>query len=296
MRGRHQAVLAAVLLIAGGAGANDQFRSEARGVGVHVSVRDGNAPVAGLTADDFELTDNRIPQTVRAVSLDQTPLDVTLVLDVSGSMEGKALTQLQSDIRTMSERLRPDDRLRVLSFASRVTEVQPMSERGAARTRFTLTASGATALYHALVAALLEPAAAGRPHLIAVFTDGADNLSLLDGDDVRALVRFSNAVLHIVERRTGIPSAGLWGWRPFLQYSAKNLADAASASGGALHSVEPTRPLPDVFTQTLEAFRSGYVLWFTPMGVPTAGWHELAVQVKGRRNLTIVARRGYMGG
>ena len=104
------------------------FRSSVQAVSVNVTVRDRNAAVGGLTAEDFDLTDNGVRQAVTAVALEAAPLDISLVLDGSGSMSG-AVETLKKDVQTISAMLRPDDRLRVITFASRVSEVLPMRQR-----------------------------------------------------------------------------------------------------------------------------------------------------------------------
>ena len=70
------------------------FRSGVDAVRVDVSVMNGLTPVAGLMKDNFEIVDNGVRQTIESVSLDAVPLNLMLLLDVSGSMEGKPLDDL----------------------------------------------------------------------------------------------------------------------------------------------------------------------------------------------------------
>ena len=58
----------------------------------------------------------------------------------------------------------------------------------------------------------------------------------------------------------------------------------AEASGGEV--------LRDTFRRILQAFRSRYILAYTPTGVAAGGFHRLDVRVK-RRGLTVKARPGY---
>ena len=275
------------------------IRSRVEGVGVNVSVRQGNAPVGGLTADDFELTDNGVAQTVRAVSLERTALDVTLVLDASGSMAGQAADALLNDVEAIGGLLGAEDRLRIVTFATRATEILPMQQWKETK-RVSLHSTGATAFFHGLIAALLQPTAAGRPHLVVAISDTADNMSLLDGTDVEALARRSDAVLHVVHRQhknvRGTSHVLRWGWLPYGSFNViGDIRDAVESTGGRLFAEQVDRPLPEVFRRTLDDFRTGYVLYFTPTGVPTTGWHDLSVRVKGRR-YDVSARRGYFGG
>jgi hypothetical protein len=44
----------------------------------------------------------------------------------------------------------------------------------------------------------------------------------------------------------------------------------------------------------MDDFRSSYVLYFTPRGVPERGAHTLQVMVRGAGNVTVRARSGYV--
>jgi hypothetical protein len=157
---------------------------------------------------------------------------------------------------------------------------------------------GSTAFYHAMFAALLPEASPGRPHLVVVLSDGADNVSLLNANDVREIARRSDAVLHVVlrERRIPVGARTSMGWVPFDgRYEREPLDEAARITGGRLERVRVDESLADQFARTIADFRSSNVLWFTPSGVPASGWHELTVRVK-RGKYTVAARRGYFGG
>src|SRR3954451_18813024 len=66
------------------------FRTTRDVVRVDVLVTEGNRPVAGLTAADFEILDNGMAQTVDQVSIEEVPFSALLALDVSESMAGGA--------------------------------------------------------------------------------------------------------------------------------------------------------------------------------------------------------------
>jgi hypothetical protein len=62
-----------------------------------------------------------------------------------------------------------------------------------------------------------------------------------------------------------------------------------------LTRVPADRSVAELLSRAVADFKTGYVLWFTPTGVPIAGWHDLRVRIAGR-NHTVIARRGYFGG
>ena len=59
------------------------FRGTAAGVVLDVSVFDGRRPVTGLTASNFEVLDDGVPQVATAATVESIPLDVTIVIDVT---------------------------------------------------------------------------------------------------------------------------------------------------------------------------------------------------------------------
>src|SRR4029079_13295639 len=70
------------------------FRSGVALVRIDASVMDGNRPVAGLTRENFTITDKGVPQTLEAVSLDTVPLGLMLLLDTSESLAGDPMSAL----------------------------------------------------------------------------------------------------------------------------------------------------------------------------------------------------------
>jgi len=271
------------------------FRMTADAISVHVAVRDGNRPVANLPVEAFELLDNGVPQQVRLVSLEEVPLDITVVVDTSGSISGRALQQLQRDTAELTRLLRPADRLRALTFATAVSEMRPMQESAGDATVAPAETAGSTAFFNALIAALARPADGDRPHVVVALSDGGDNVSLLDGHDVRDVARHADAVLHVVLR--GTPFPGTRGWMPFNGPGGpRPLREAAELTGGSVTTHRPTASVRDLFTRVIDEFRTGYVLWFTPTGVEPSGWHDLTVRVKTSDDYTVTARRGYTGG
>ncbi|MEZ5316615.1 MAG: VWA domain-containing protein [Vicinamibacterales bacterium] len=307
-----------------------QFRASTSAVAVDVSVQDGRRAVLGLTADDFELLDDGVPQRIAAAALEHVPLDVTLVVDTSGSLAGPAIAQFKRDIETITGLLGADDRLRMVTFATRAAEAFGWRPGSDAPDVVQLPAGGATALYQALAAVLLRRPDPGRRQLIVAMSDGVDNVSLLDAPDVLAIAKRADALMHIVLRNratssvsgSGVPfdmgqilpqipdrsspptssfsppiaSHRTWGWVPYQgEGQTSVLRDAAEVTGGRLRTVAPATSLADAFKTALDEFRTSYVLWFTPEGVAPTGWHTLEVKVRQGRH-DVRARTGYQAG
>ncbi len=107
------------------------------------------------------------------------PRDVTLVVDISGSMSGTKLEQAKAGLTQALGTLAPADRFRVIAFSSAVRSFRESFVAAApdnvtaARTFVeALQADGGTNIQGALDAALDTPAAEGRLGMVVFMTDG----------------------------------------------------------------------------------------------------------------------------
>jgi hypothetical protein len=300
----------AVALTGVTATARQTFRMQVDAVGIPVSVRHEGVLVQDLAAGEFQVFDNGVEQTVTAVSSGSTPLDVTVVLDTSGSVAGNMFERLTAEARA-TDVLTADDRLRLLTFRTTVHEALPLSPVHGTPLAPGLEAGGATAFLHAVIAALLSATDPGRPHIVVALSDGLDNVSLLGVSAVRELVRYSNVALYVVLPGVQRLEQPAWrpvrpnvsgaqrtrtiviGWTPFWNPGdLRKLRDAAESTGGSLTTPPEDQPPGESLRQVLAQFRSGYVLWFTPTGVERGGWHDLTVRVT-RPDHEVQARQGY---
>lgn len=272
------------------------FRAGVDAVSVPVLVREDNVPVAGLEVDHFELIDNGVKQSISVLSTGTLPIDVTIVLDTSASVDGDMLARLTEDAHAAAA-LRPQDRLRVLTFGTAVREVVPLQPVETIPRGIRISAAGLTAFFHGVIAGMFGETEPGRPHVVIALSDGGDNVSLVGATAIRDLARRSRTVLHVilpgVRALDRPPNAGATGWVPFVwPGDLRRLRDAAELTGGRMHHPPADQPSSAMIREVLAAFRAGYVLWYTPAGVDTDGWHEIAVRVPGRR-YDVTARRGY---
>ena len=276
------------------------FRSTTTMVSVSVSVKRGNSVVANLGAADFALTDNGVPQTVTAVSIESVPIDVTLFLDTSGSTAGK-LDEMRHDVQSILELLRPGDRFRLLTIGDAVSPAVPWVPAGM-KVPVSIEAVGGISLIHdALMFGLLHRPDAGRRHLIVGMTDRRDCGSVVPAALLLDVAGRSDAVMHLVDYAGGGGDARyrVRGCSPEATDRGEEIiTQAAERTGGQLH--EQSRffrasSIARAFRSIFNEFRQSYVLQYSPSGVKPSGWHTIAVQVPGARNVTIRARQGYYG-
>lgn len=295
------AALAVALLAGGQEGARrppPTFGVDVEAVKLDVTVlRDGLA-VEGLTADDFEVRDDGVPQEAELVSAEERALHAVLVLDTSSSVAGRRLEVLKAAAGSFVAGLSPEDAASVIAFSHDVYAL-PQDPHDHARLRVAvgaLTAGGSTALNDAVVAGLLRSGTGqGRP-MVLVFSDGANRLSWLEPRHVLEVARELEAVVYGVvatSEAAPTPSAPTRdrGRRKPVRVEDGLLRELADLTGGAV-LLTGGGDLGEAFARILATVQSRYVLRYVPRGVKADGWHTLAVRLKRARG-EVRVRRGY---
>jgi Mg-chelatase subunit ChlD len=202
-------------------GPQAQFAARAEGVLVDVEVTRGGKPVEGLTASDFSLRDDGVPQTVVVSASSTGAVNAVLALDNSDSTAGQRLVDLTAAGRTFIDNLVSGDRAALVTFNHFVKPVLPLTEDlSAVRVALgRLRPQGNTALIDGVYASLLTAQDAIGATLIVVYTDGVDTASWLDGDEVVDAAARSNAVSRLARRAI---------WRASLPASSRSFATATS--------------------------------------------------------------------
>ncbi len=292
------------------------FRSAADLVTLDVGIRDGGRPVTGLGPADFVVLDNGVRQRVERVDASRVPLDVSLVVDVSGGSPllwgrprppgevARRMTDLAEKARAA---FRAGDRLRVVTidtYAAEVVPLQPVETPIAIEARG-LASNGLSSLFDAIAASLIRPVEPGRRHLVLVVTKATDDISVVDGQSLAAMARRSDAMLHVIFGESMIGNTicvfdcefpRQRFWRPFRRDAIGILPPITASTGGTFHEynvfglpVSVDREVQNVVAE----FRQGYVLQYVPSGVKREGWHTIDVRVADRPSLKVTARGGY---
>lgn len=148
-------------------------------------------PYAPRGEDGFALITLSPPAVAPAV----TPRDVTLVLDVSGSMSGVKIQQARAAGKQVLATLTPNDRFKLIDFSTDVRTfrddyVRATRENIDAGSRYleSLDASGSTNISGALDAALKGDVSSGRLGLVLFVTDGEPTIGERDPDAIASRV------------------------------------------------------------------------------------------------------------
>jgi hypothetical protein len=263
------------------------FRASTASVTVDVSVRENGRPVTDLDAADFEVTDAGLVQQVVEVARETLPIDVTCVVDLSGSVQGPVLEALSRAINAIGLRLRPTDRASVITFNQQIRQVRPLRPGGWPEGLALGTPSSLTSLFDAVTVALIASPEIGRRRMAIIFTDGLDISSFLDGEGMVEIARRSGAAVFTVALAEGTVR------RPQRPAHEDLFTTLSETTGGMLDVVQRDEDLSGSFAQAFEEFRTSYVLSYAYDGPPLAGWHPIEVKVKHAGTFEVRARQGY---
>jgi VWFA-related protein len=176
---------------------NDEvIKVQSRLVVVPVSVTDVNGqPVAGLNAHSFRIQeDGRVQEIDQVTDAENTPLEIALLIDVSGSVNPLFDFEIKTAAQFLETVMKPDDRATIfligdkpITFAVRENAVQ-----AAARVRTIVPSGKFTAFYDTVSTAaqyLQKNAPIRSRRVILALTDGEDNWSDLTRDAEKATYR-----------------------------------------------------------------------------------------------------------
>lgn len=120
------------------------------------------------------------------------PVDLVVVMDISGSMAGEKITSARASLLQFINKLDDRDRLRIDLFSTEISTLTPLSPVGEKRQQVLDSVSGIfedgnTSLYDAVLNAYDNLQAEGDPHhirAIVVLSDGEDTISSASLEEV----------------------------------------------------------------------------------------------------------------
>jgi Ca-activated chloride channel family protein len=248
----------------------------------------GDEYVHGLERANFKVYEDGQEQQITNFSREETPFAAALLLDVSGSMEGRVSMARSAAIRFL-DGLRAGDTAAVYSFHRKVEQVQDFSQsRDLSPLAYNLAAKGETALHDAILQAATD--LASRPEkrrAIIVLSDGADTRSAASSDKALAAALDVNATIYTVDMAEKFP--GAYNATP----AAGVLREYATKSGGRFVPTPGGKALRDAFVEILEELSNQYTIGYRPSNRAQDGrWRSIEVKVN-RPEVKARTRRGY---
>jgi len=289
----------AVAIVSSGTLATTQqvFRATTDMVFLSVTATRGSTAVAGLTQDDFTVFEDGRPQDVVVFSRDPQPIALSLLLDASMSMESKMGLAADAAVGFV-RRMRPEDVAQLVTFNSstsipqRFTSDHGLLEHAIRTTRV----SGSTSLYTSLYISFSELERLGRRspdemrrQAIVLLSDGEDNASVLDYDEVMDRARRADVIVFAIGLRDrASPVQGL-------RQHDFNLRSLAQATGGRAFIVDAAAQLPAIYNQIADELASQYTIGYTSRNTSRDGrWRQISIKVN-QPGVVARTRAGYFG-
>jgi len=251
--------------------------------------------VRGLGKQDFRLFEDQVAQEIATFSAGAEPLSVAFLLDTSGSMRDRdKLRHAKTAIRTLVERLRPEDRFALIRFAE--NEVTWVTDFTQDRRRFLRDLEGQvgygrTALVDALAAAphLVQDRISARKAIVLI-TDAVDNFSRTPLVEAVELARRVNVPLFTIAMLNTSPE---WLSRDAVTSRLEVVERVAAVTGGRVYPVYGEDACDRAAADLHDELDARYIIGYYPEDVSAGdGFKQIRLEVGGAR-LEARTRSGY---
>jgi VWFA-related protein len=267
------------------------FKASASAVRVDVQVWNGRQPVSGLHDGDFVLREEGVVKTVEYFGREAEPLQVVLLLDVSGSM-GKLLREMAEVARQALGTLQVQDQVAVALFSRKarialeLTDEKDLAVRVLKEAPMEHGLGAGTSINEAIlsVAEYLkgQPPFAGRRAIVVLTDNGGVHYQVPDEKVVRALSEVNAVFNAIVSPGAKAPAAAGPGANP--DFTPANVFRIAEETGGEVLRADKAGVR---FQEMLEHIRVRYSLGIKAALAPAGTYRRLEV------DLSADARRRY---
>jgi len=254
-----------------------------------------NQPVTGLEKEHFKIFDDKVEQTITHFAMDDEPVAVGLVFDISGSMGDKLRESRQAAVEFFKT-ANPEDEFFLVEFNDAPKLVSPLgSSIEEIQNQLTFSQSkGRTALLDAVFLAMHEMHKSQKNRkALLIISDGGDNSSRYTESEVRNLVREGDVMIYAI----GVYEPGGSRARTPEEASGPGLLSDLSEQTGGRHFPADISELPDIASKIGVELRNRYVLGYVPTDQQRDGrYHTVQVKVippHGLPTLHAYWRHGY---
>ena len=296
-----------------------------------VRERHSNRSIAHLNKKDFLVYEDRLSQQVEYFEPMETPFNLILLLDVSGSTSSYFNLIKEASV-DFTRQIKPRDRIAIASFNSRTRLLQDFTSdrREVSSAIKRMRSGGGTAFYDALEISIDDYMrnVDGRKAIV-VFTDGVDNQltgdysngSATSFDRLFRQVQETDSIIYTIfldtenrlprrsrGRRTGgitnilidilgggtLPNFPAGGQRSAHRQAQGQLQTIADQTGGRMYSPRRIEDLSRVYSEIAGDLRIQYRLGYHSTNPAHDGsWRRLQVKIKNRSDAVVRTRTGY---
>lgn len=253
-------------------------------------------PVTDLRKEDFKIFEDGVEQPITNFSLEDAPLSIGLLFDISGSMRNKIkkATEAAAEFFKTSN---PQDEFFLIEFSDRPKLTVPFtSDPNEVYDRIAHSKPfGRTALLDAIHMAMGEMKHAQNTRkALVIVSDGGDNRSRHSAHEIKHAMLESDLQVYAIGifDSEDAPKHSLEE-----QNGPKLLQDLADQSGGREYTVTSLNDLPSISARIGNQLRNQYLLGYTPMNAERDGKYRIInVKINPRadfRDLRVYHRHGY---
>ena len=264
---------------------------------VNVTVTDPyNRLVTGLAPENFRVFENNVEQEIQYFSSEDVPISIGVIFDLSGSMGNKVGKAKEAALQFFKT-ANPQDEFFLVGFNERAEVLSPFTSNvDDLRSRILLaSAKGRTALLDAIYLGLREMRTArNAKRALLIISDGGDNSSRYNENDIKRLVREADTQLYSI----GIFDPFEYRSRTPEELNGPSLLnEMTELTGGRAFTVENLNDLPDIAAKIGMELRNQYILGYHPSHkARDARWRKIKIKLrapKGLPPLTAYAKTGY---
>lgn len=281
------------------------IRVESALVPIPVSVTDANGrAITNLQLADFLLEVDGKAAEISELSRSDSPVRLALLFDNSTSVMLAREFEKKAAVRFFKQVIRPEKDLAALfSVATGTILEQELTKNVSQLTRAIEgfgEPKGATALLDGIVLAAEYLKDVEGRRVIVIVSDGDDNLSDYSLEETVRAVQANNCQIYVV-KTTDFENYKRMGVRDgnanitFLS-AERRMQELARQTGGAVYSPVDERELDAAFTRISAELSQQYILNYYPENdaAPRGAFREISLKVKGKDNLTVRTRKGYI--
>ena len=249
--------------------------------------------VTDLTKNDFEVIENKKPQTIQQFTAESDlPLRLAVLVDTSNSIRDQFRFEQQAAVRFIQSVVRPrEDRLMLVSFDSAAELVSDLTddlkklEEGVKGMR----PGGGTSLYDAIYFASKEKLMMDQPRdkfrrAMIVISDGEDTESRVSRDQALEMAQKADVVIYAISTNIKLDDTD----------GDKVLKYLTEETGGQAFFPFQIEDLDQSFENIANELRHLYNIFYRPEPLKTDGlYHPVTVRTRARKDLIVRARKGY---
>jgi Ca-activated chloride channel family protein len=257
-----------------------------------------NKPVMDLKQEEFNVTEDKVPQKIEFFSREQVPVSLVFAIDTSGSMRPKLDTVVKASTNLVKASRR-DDEMAVIEFKDQpeLLEEFTTDTNDVIDTLNGLVASRQTAMLDALYLAAdyANKEGKNRRKAVLVVTDGLDNDSFYKFGEVVSHLREIDVQVYLIGFINDLDKdSGLFKKSP--KEKAEGLLNKlAEETGGKSFYPKELSEVHAIAQQISTDLRTQYSIGYYPTNSSKDGtFRAVKVQVNsGNRRLIARSRNGY---